>query len=193
VEVIATAADSLRLSFDAIVPGTGVEVLRLDFNTTLFTGGALLSASLQNQSSGGGWQRVDAGDALEAIESNTTTLVGQEERRILFTDVTVPQPVVTPNGDGINDEALVGFTVLRVIDDSPVEMRLYDVTGRPVRRILEQRSRGSGRYEMGWDGRNDGGDLVPPGIYVARIRLRTDTDGTSLRSSEILRTLSVAF
>ena len=192
VEVMSTAADSLRLSFDAIIPGSGVEVLRLDFSTTLFTGGALLSASLQNQSSGGGWQRVDAGDALASIQSNTTTLVGQETRRILFTDVTV-QPVVTPNGDGINDEALVDFTVLRVTDGSPVEMQLYDVTGRPVRRILEQRSRGAGLYEMGWDGRDDGGDLVPPGVYVARIRIRTDTDGTSLQNREILRTLSVVY
>jgi hypothetical protein len=193
VEVMNTAADSLRLSFDAITPRSGVDVLRLDFRTTLFSGGALLSASLQNQASGGGWQRVDAGDALEAIESNTTTLVGQEKRRILFTDVTVPQPVVTPNGDGINDEALIGFTVLRVSDDSPVEMLLYDVAGRPVRRLVEQRSRGSGRYEMGWDGRNDGGDLVPPGVYVARIRLRTDTDGTNLQDAVIVRTLSVAY
>jgi flagellar hook assembly protein FlgD len=101
--------------------------------------------------------------------------------------------VVTPNGDGINDEALVDFTVLRVTDGSPVEMQLYDVTGRPVRRILEQRSRGAGLYEMGWDGRDDGGDLVPPGVYVARIRIRTDTDGTSLQNREILRTLSVVY
>ena len=193
VEVISTADDSLRLSFAAITPDSGIEVVRLDFSTALFAGGSLLSASLQNRSSGGGWQRVDAGDALESIESNTTTLVGQEERRILFTDVTVPQPVVTPNGDGINDEALVGFTVLRLADDSPVEMQLFDVTGRLVRRILEQRSRGSGRYELGWDGRDDGGDLVPPGVYVARIRLRTDTDGASLRNREILRILAVAY
>lgn len=193
VEVISTASDSLRLSFDTILPRSGIEVLRLDFRTTLFSGGALLNASLQNQSAGGGWQRVDAGDALETVASNTTTLIGQEKRTVLFTDVTVPKAVVTPNGDGINDEALVRFTVLRVADDSPVEMQLYDMAGRPVRRIQQQRSRGSGRYEMGWDGRNDGGDLVPPGVYVVRIRMRIDTDGTDLQNSEILRTLSVVY
>lgn len=192
-EIMVTSPDSLHLSFDAITPRSGIEVLRLDFNTTLFAGGAQLKAALQDQASGGGWQRVDAGDALESIESNTTTLVGQEKRRVLFTDVAVVRPVATPNGDGINDEAVIGFSVLRVADDSAVEMQLYDVTGRPIRRIVEQRSRGAGRYEMGWDGRNDRGDLVPPGVYVARIHVQTDTDGTGLKNDVIVRTLSVAY
>ncbi|MBT7862006.1 MAG: hypothetical protein HN712_16950, partial [Gemmatimonadetes bacterium] len=188
-----TSADSLHLSFDAITPRSGVGMLRLDFTTALFAGGAQLKAALQDHSSNGGWQRVDAGDALAVIGSNTTTLVGQEKRRILFKDVTVPRPVATPNGDGINDEAVIAFSVLRVSDDTAVELQLYDVTGRSIRTIVEQRSRGAGRYELGWDGRNDSGDLVPPGVYVARIRMRTDTDGTGLKNDIIVRTLSVAY
>ena len=42
VEVVASGSDSLILSFPTVRRNSGLEVLRLDFNTTLFSGGALL-------------------------------------------------------------------------------------------------------------------------------------------------------
>ena len=55
-----TAGDSLQVAFSAISPSSGVEVVRLDFSTALFSTGAVLQASLQHSVEGeGGWQRVD--------------------------------------------------------------------------------------------------------------------------------------
>jgi len=194
VEAMATGPDSLRVMFAPVKPNSGVEVVRLDFRTALFGAGALLKASLQNSAAGGqAWQRVDAGDAVAEIGGNTTTLIGAVGTKELIRDVAVLPNAFTPNGDGINDEVEFTFKVVRVGDDSPVEIDIYDLGGRLLRRMTERRALSTGEYEMRWDGRDDGGDLVPPGVHVARIRMRTDTDGTSVEAAEVLRTVSVAY
>jgi hypothetical protein len=192
--VVPTAGDSLRVAFPAIGPNSDIDALRLDFSTALFATGAVLQASLQNSSSGtGNWQRVDPGEALRTIISNTTTLVGAVRQGALLQDVTVDPAVFSPNGDGINDETSFRFKVVKVGDDSPVEVLIHDLRGRMVRRLVEQRALSTGTYGLAWDGRDEGGKMVPPGVYLARLRVDTDTEGASIEDEEIFRTIAVAY
>jgi flagellar hook assembly protein FlgD len=107
--------------------------------------------------------------------------------------VVVRPPVFSPNGDGINDEARFEFKVVRVGDDSPAEVWVYDLSGRRVRRLVDQRKVSTGVRALSWDGRNQAGDIVPPGIYYARLRVATETDGAGIENAEVLRTVSVAY
>ena len=193
-EVVPTAGDSLQVAFSAIGPSSGVEVVRLDFSTALFSTGAVLQASLQHSVEGeGGWQRVDPGEAVAEVASNTTTLVGKVASGPLVQAVSVVPAVFTPNGDGINDEASFRFTVVKVGDDSPVEVRIYDLQGRLIRRLVEQRALSTGSYGIAWDGRDGQGDIAPPGVYLARLRVDTDTEGSQIGNAEIFRTIAVAY
>ena len=193
-EVVPTAGDSLQVAFSAISPSSGVEVVRLDFSTALFSTGAVLQASLQHSVEGeGGWQRVDPGEAVAEVASNTTTLVGKVASGPLVQAVSVVPAVFTPNGDGINDEASFRFTVVKVGDDSPVEVHIYDLQGRLVRRLVEQRALSTGSYGIAWDGRDRQGDIAPPGVYLARLRVDTDTEGSQIGNAEIFRTIAVAY
>ena len=99
----------------------------------------------------------------------------------------------TPNGDGINDEASFRFAVVKVGDDSPVEVLIYDLQGRLVRRLAEQRALSTGSYGIAWDGRDEQGDIAPPGVYLARLRVDTDTEGSQIGNAEIFRTIAVAY
>ena len=163
-EVVPTAGDSLQVAFSAIGPDSEVEVVRLDFSTALFSTGAVLQASLQHSAEGeGGWQRVDPGEAVAEVVSNTTTLVGKVASGPLVQAVSVVPAVFTPNGDGINDEASFRFTVVKVGDDSPVEVLIYDLQGRLVRRLAEQRALSTGSYGIAWDGWDEQGAMVPTG------------------------------
>ena len=113
VEVVPTAGDSLRLVFPTVGPDSDLAALRLDFTTALFSTGAVLEAALQNSvSAAGGWQRVDPGEVISAVISNTTTLVGTVKRGALLQEVAVEPEVFTPNDDGINDEASFRFKVV---------------------------------------------------------------------------------
>lgn len=76
-----------------------------------------------------------------------------------------PQRFLTPNrGDGVNDTALFG--------PEASEAEIFDVMGRSVRTLV--RSGGV----LSWDGRNQQGEIVESGVYVARV-LMTDGERTT--------------
>ena len=88
--------------------------------------------------------------------------------------------VITPNGDDINDATVVEFTLSRVIEPQDMEISILDLSGRVIRQ-LESRLVG-GQYLRPpvtrdpseapgyWDGRDEEGAVVPPGIYLVRVR-----------------------
>ncbi|MSR84421.1 MAG: hypothetical protein EXS58_16120 [Candidatus Latescibacteria bacterium] len=194
VVVVPTSPDSLWLRFAPFKPAVAGQALRLDFQTALYSTGAVLEASLQNSASGEGlWQRVEPGNALAAVGSNSTTLVGIAQRKEVIINLQVQPALFTPNGDGINDEARFDFSVVLVGDQSPVVIEIRDLGGRLVRRLVEQQSRGTGRRLVGWDGRDESGGRVPPGVYGARLRLESDTEGADLDRQQILRVVSVVY
>ena len=52
---------------------------------------------------------------------------------------------------------------------SPVRVRVFDVTGRLVRTLLDGTLMEPGRHEVVWDGRADGGRGVGSGLYFCRL------------------------
>ena len=97
-------------------------------------------------------------DAIEgSISASTTSLV------------------TTPNGDGINDVAIIHYNLLSLSTSRPVEVALYDLSGRRVR-VFFAGDEANGRYtDKVWDGRDDQGQPVPPGLYVARVFVAGDS------------------
>ena len=81
--------------------------------------------------------------------------------------------VFTPNGDGVNDVAEVTFTVLHLLQPSPVEVDIYDLAGRRVRRLSAARVQ-NGHFPLLWDGRGDDGGVVPPGLYLIEVEIHSD-------------------
>ena len=92
----------------------------------------------------------------------------------------------SPNGDGINDFTIIEFALAKVTEPRRVDVDLYDLRGRRVRK-LETPPLIGGRYlhpGLGaagsafspgfWDGRDDAGNLVPPGIYLFSVRVNLD-------------------
>jgi hypothetical protein len=195
VRQLSSQPDSLHLSFPAIGPRSGIELLRVDFRSALFSTGAVVEAALQHAGAGAGqWQRVDPGNALAEVESNSLTLVGMARRKELLTDLEVSSSLFTPNGDGINDQAEFEFTVVLLGDASPAVIEIRDLGGRLVRRLESAGGPvGTGRRRVAWDGRAEGGRLAPAGIYLARLSLEADTEGAGVARGSRLRRIALVY
>lgn len=123
-------------------------------------------------------QRVLAGDVLDFTEElgdrNTLSVVTSVERSIedvLVRAKVAPNPF-TPNGDLANEVTEISYDILRVVEPVPVEISICDLSGRRVRTFTTEHKVGS--YKQPWDGRNDDEHLVPPGLYLVRLKANTD-------------------
>ena len=95
------------------------------------------------------------------------------------------QPVFTPNGDGVGDEAKIRFNILKV--DLPAQVQIYTLDGSLVRELEGQRQP-DGLWLFTWSGQDHGQTLVPPGIYICRINLEAQTSDEALA-----QTISVVY
>jgi len=137
-----------------------------------------------------GWQRVDPGDATDLVNSQTTAVLALDGNRVIL-GLTVESPVMTPNGDGRNDETIFNFNIARISSEQTITVAIYDLSGSMVGQVTEERKDPRGGYSMPWKGQDTKGDLVPPGIYIARIEV--DSQSASAASTSVQRLVHVAY
>ena len=115
-------------------------------------------------------QPVTAGDAVDAVFSDRVwieTSIGV--RSVLAASVSTA--VLTPNGDGANDETRIAYDLFETTGSVPVGVVISDLVGHRVRSLYHGED-AIGHYERPWDGRDDAGDLVAPGVYIYRVSAR---------------------
>ena len=152
--------------------------MRADSVEVLFTAQVTANATLFEAWAGDSQQNVRQGVEPLAPRS-MIVFVPEVPGGVLLRNVQVT-PVVTPNGDGVNDEARINFIVVQVEGHPNVD--IYDLTGSHLR-TLDQ-----GVTGFAWDGRDDAGAVLPPGVYICRIQLEADSGDQS-----VYRTLSLAY
>ena len=117
-------------------------------------------------------QQVQGGDATFALDSNQVW-AGIRLRGRLVSEVRAQPPVVTPNGDGINDAVGVEYSLLELVETGQVAVDIFDLAGRLVRSLYRGHQR-SGRHVHLWDGHSNDGSAVAPGTYLYQVRVDTD-------------------
>jgi flagellar hook assembly protein FlgD len=80
---------------------------------------------------------------------------------------------MTPNGDGINDDALISYQLLQLTRSGRASVAIHNLSGDEVWRWRSSEST-NGEYVLRWNGRDLDGHLVPPGMYFYRILVETD-------------------
>ncbi len=124
-------------------------------------------------------QRILQGDVLAFTEDmsdrNTLDVVTSVAHAIddVVQRLRVEPNPFTPNSDGVNDASRITYDILRVVEDVPVTLEVYDLSGRAVRSWTNDRAVGSFAEE--WDGTDNSGNHVPPGLYLLKVTGDTDT------------------
>ncbi|MDE2808540.1 MAG: hypothetical protein OXN90_08990 [Gemmatimonadota bacterium] len=194
-ERIAAGEDSIWVRFpfslNADLPAEAHALIEVQFESQSFREGIeFISFVRASDSDEGIFQRVDtdARDATELVDSSTTRVSLMALLGSLIQDV-VLTPVLTPNGDGINDEFLVHFALLKVLEERPLGVAFYDLGGRLVGRGQSATEGGKvGDQTFTWDGRNLDGQIVSPGIYLCRIEVEADDE-----DNQLVRLVHVAY
>ena len=130
-------------------------------------------------------QRVDSGDATDRVLSSTN-LVRLPVKPDLLLNVTFDSLVLTPNGDGINDAIAVQTDIVNILVPRPLRLRLYDLAGRQLTERSEAVTAGAQR--LVWDGQDESGNIVPPGLYLLELHIAGDA-----RQQRVRRLVSVVY
>lgn len=161
-----TAADSLYISFDTKLLGNSHNFVAAIFNST------------GNDGAGG----VDVWES----QAGSWTVVASSISESLIRNVQASPEAFTPNGDGVNEFTVIEFELSKVQTD--VKINIYDTRGSLVTVVADkklspgtylipdsQKLGANARDLIGyWDGTDQDGDLVPPGVYVFQVVAKTD-------------------
>jgi hypothetical protein len=180
--------DKLIIGFNASI--TATSVIDISFTTRLITD-ATFPSEIISKSAAWNPQHVDP-QLLGTSEAWKVYTEGLAASTVINLRVD-PNPF-TPNGDGKNDVTVVDFAVANIEKPKTLRIHIFDLSGRRVRVINESstginpyygnpRSGGSGIL---WDGRNDDGTIVPPGVYLLQVSIDTDGGGEFLTKTVVV-------
>lgn len=163
----------LELAFPAVVR-EGDPVYAIRFRTKIFRNSTIFSLGLTNSQRPGVEQSVSEGDVGSSAPSQSMVVVAALDQEQLFIDPEISSRICTPNGDGINDETVLRFSVLQVDGPGVFNVGVYDLRGHRVRDLSFASQHSSGEHHVVWNGRDGGGRRVPPGVYLLRVEYATD-------------------
>ena len=151
--------------------GEGEPPLRLRFTSTLYGASGTFVGEVFRRDANDLPQVIEAGDATDEVGTNRLQVVADASSLGgVLSSVTVEPATFTPQGDGVNDRARIEYSLLRV-SGIDVEVGIYTLGGTPVWRNVQEQSAGAQR--VWWDGRDEQGQLVLPGIYLVRVQARS--------------------
>ena len=142
-------------------------LLEVDFAARVFSYGTTFSGAVSDADRDEVPQSVIPGDAMSELLSEALDVRTPLKGSLLSAAQVVPNPF-SPNGDGVNDQVQFSYTLLRLTEVVPLETEIYTLAGNRVR-TLGSGEGGSALYQTAWDGRDDEGELVAPGLYIYRV------------------------
>jgi hypothetical protein len=165
-----TRGDSLFVKLPKTVTRDSVDIF---FKARIFENPTVFDVFLFNSRRTGVWQGVKPAGA--GATSVFLPSVPVDDR--LIRNVSLEPRVITPNADQIHDRMNVCFDLVKV-DVSP-EVNIYSLQGRLVKELARQE--GEERCVYLWNGTDEAGTLVPPGVYLCRIQVHAEIGTQSVQ------------
>ena len=159
------------------------KLIEVEFDVHVVRYGTQFQGWVFDSEGSGVKQLIDPGDANVDFPGNSLGVRTDELGSNPLAQVRIAPNPFTPNGDGVNDRAEFRFQLHDVSVGRELTIDIYDLAGARVRRLQQQQViRGlfdESTVVPEWDGRDDGGQQLPPGHYIYRISLDTDEETES--------------
>ena len=149
-------------------------LLRVRFAGRVYLQGTRMQVAVRQSQPATPWQVADGGDAT-ALSPSKNLSIGAQGAQATIDDIAIAPNPFTPNGDGINETAEIGFSLFRVQAARPLTVHLYTLAGRQVRQLTGLATGGPQQFK--WDGKDEAGQVVPPGLYLCQITVEADAEG----------------
>lgn len=145
--------------------------LELSFLTTFYAGSTPLTMVIAD-STETFFQQV-----VPVHEDSVLVEVGEVLRDLVPpASIRVLPPVVHPGHGGE-----IQFAIGKVEGAVPVNVAIYDLSGRCLRRLLEREWLHAGEARLWWDGRDQHGRPLVPGLYLCRIEVEAEIPAIACR------------
>ncbi|MXY81404.1 MAG: hypothetical protein F4Y91_04890 [Gemmatimonadetes bacterium] len=162
--------------------------IRIVFGTEIFEFATTFQSEVLDSERNVLPQPVVGADVGEALSTNSLRVLGTTGQKTAFIqNLTFSSSVFTPNGDGINDELHIAYSLFRLPETVPVVLEVYSLDGRRVA-LVEAGLQSAGPQSLQWDGRNETGRRLPPGLYLTALNLRSE-----FAANPQLRPLGIAY
>jgi hypothetical protein len=115
-------------------------------------------------------QPVQSANVGEGISTNTLRVLAATSRAEKIRDLRLSTRVVTPNGDGVHDDLAITYSLFGLPEQVSVVVSVYSLNGRQVAKVPVGTQR-SGPQTVFWDGRDESGGPLPPGLYLLGLEI----------------------
>ncbi|MBI2505715.1 MAG: hypothetical protein HYW07_21080 [Candidatus Latescibacteria bacterium] len=171
---VAEEEEALVVFLPQRVTGGSNVPMRVVFSTEVFLFANTFTAEVFDTGSEDLPQQVEAGDVSPEVGTNSLQIWGVSgEVGQVIAELRFSSGVMTPNGDGVNDQLAIEYSLFRLPGAVPVELNVYRLDGARVARI-EVGRQGAGLQRIFWDGRDGDGHLLWLGIYLVEISLKSE-------------------
>lgn len=156
-----------------IGPGTASSI-QIRLETSLYRAAGNFLAEVFVQGDTGFPQQAQAGDAHEELGTNETRVLAlAASLGTVLSTLDVRPTVFTPQGDGVNDQADIFYTLFNTQTHTNIQATVYSLAGYQVRQLANDQQF-VGPQALRWDGRDESGQVVPPGLYLIQVEAQTD-------------------
>ena len=150
------------------------EVMEVDFRAEIFRYGATFAGRVfDSQTPQEIWQPVQPGDATALRDGNSLSVQAVALGPRVLGALDLAGGVFTPNGDGVNDGLDIAYDLLKLVTPTRVVVEVRDLAGGLVRAVYQGLDT-AGRHRRPWDGLDEQGQPVAPGVYICRVEVETE-------------------
>ena len=166
-------AEELTVYLPRPIEPSGDSRLRLHLETTVYDAAGEVRAEVFERVGDSLPQVVEPGDASDDLgTSQVRMLVESGSLATVLGEVEAMPAAFSPQGDGVNDQIRLAYTLFSV-RAAQVHVEVYALNGTRLRQLYSG-PQSAGPHEQRWDGRDDQGAVVQPGIYLMRVEVDAD-------------------